>query len=96
VRGIELFMARAEGTIGDCLEKSFAEVPRPSQIGVTLDVDFANKTRRVSVPGADEARARQFMAFRDCLEQNLGQPEYARIDHPLNAYRFVFLYDYAP
>ena len=89
-------MARAEPTTRECLEKSFADVPRPSSIGVTLDVDFAKATRRISVPGADDARRQQFRAFKDCLENGLGQPEYARIDHPLETYRFVFLYDYAP
>jgi hypothetical protein len=96
VRGIELFMARAESTTRDCFEKAFADVPRPGQIGVTLDVDFANSTRRVSVPGADEARRQQFRQFKDCLEAGLGQPDYARIDHPLATYRFVFLYGWTP
>lgn len=94
VRGIELFMTRYESTVRDCFDKSFADVPRPSQIAVTLDVDFTNKARRVSVPGSDEARARNFVAFKDCLEAGIGQPEYARIDHPLETYRFVFLYDW--
>ncbi|MBI5487175.1 MAG: hypothetical protein HY905_07565 [Deltaproteobacteria bacterium] len=96
VRGVELFMARAEATTRDCFEKSFADVPRPAQIGVTLDVDFPKAARRIFVPGADEARQQQFRAFKDCLEAGLGQPEYARIDHPLETYRFVFLYDYVP
>ena len=96
VRGIELFMARAEPATRDCFDKAFNDVPRPSQVAVTLDVDFTNKTRRVSVPGSDEARVRAFIAFKDCLQANLGQPEYARIDHPLDTYRFVFLYDWAP
>lgn len=96
VRGIELFMARAEPTTTQCLEKAFADVPRPSRIAVTLDVDFGATARRVSIAGADEARQQQFRAFRDCLEQNLGQPEYARIDHPHQTYRFVFLYRYGP
>jgi hypothetical protein len=96
VRGIELFMARAEGTTRECFDKAFADVPRPSTIGVTLDVNFAQASRRVSVPGADEARQQAFREFKDCLENGLGQPEYARIDHPLETYRFVFLYDYAP
>jgi len=96
VRGIELFMARAESTTTQCFEKAFAGVPRPSRIAVTLDVDFGVPSRRVSVAGADEARQQQFRAFKDCLEQNLGQPEYARIDHPQQTYRFVFLYNYGP
>lgn len=96
VRGVELFMARAESTTTQCFEKAFADVPRPSRIAVTLDVDFGAASRRVSVAGADEARQQQFRAFKDCLEQNLGQPEYARIDHPHQTYRFVFLYKYGP
>lgn len=96
VRGIELFMARAESTTVQCFEKAFADVPRPSRIAVTLDVDFGAASRRVSVAGADEARQQQFRGFKDCLEQNLGQPEYARIDHPHQTYRFVFLYKYGP
>jgi hypothetical protein len=96
VRGIELFMARAEPTTRECFEKAFADVPRPGHIAVTLDVDFGAASRRVSVAGADEARQQQFRAFKDCLEQSLGQPEYARIDHPQQTYRFVFLYTYGP
>lgn len=96
VRGIELFMARAEPTTRDCFEKAFKDVPRPSRIAVTLDVDFGAASRRVSVAGADEARQQQFRAFKDCLAENLGQPEYARIDHPHQTYRFVFLYTYGP
>jgi len=95
VRGIELFMARSESTTGQCFEQAFNDVPRPGQIAVTLDVDFTNKTRRVSVAGSDEARARAFIAFKDCLQEGLGQPEYERIDHPLQTYRFVFLYDWS-
>ncbi|MBN1770807.1 MAG: hypothetical protein JXB32_06095 [Deltaproteobacteria bacterium] len=96
VRGIELFMARAEPTTAECFEKAFADVPRPSRIAVTLDVDFGAASRRVSVAGADEARQQAFRAFKDCLAENLGQPEYARIDHPQQTYRFVFLYKYGP
>jgi hypothetical protein len=96
VRGVDIFMARNEDAVRDCFEKSFAETERPAQFGVTLDVDFTAKTRRVSVPGADETRARQFGEFRACLEAGLGQPEYDRIDHPQATYRFFYLYDYAP
>lgn len=96
VRGVELFMARREATTLRCLESAFVAADRPRSIAVTLDVDFTNSSRRVTVPGADEARARQYAAFRDCLERELGQPEYARIDHPLAFYRYVFIYDYAP
>jgi hypothetical protein len=96
VRGVELFMARAEPTTRECFETAFKDVPRPSRIAVTLDVDFGASSRRVSVAGADEARQQQFRAFKDCLEQGLGQPEYARIEHPQQTYRFVFLYNYGP
>ncbi|MDI7267143.1 MAG: hypothetical protein QME96_04020 [Myxococcota bacterium] len=96
VRGMDLFMARNEGVVKDCIERSFPVAPeRPSLVAVTMAVNFEAKTMQVSIPGSDEARAAQYRALRDCLVRGLGAPEYARIDRPHAAYRFVFTYSYA-